>query len=185
MSVGEPVTGFVHTKDEDMGILMVRKSVVHSTRASELRVIMSHAIKGYIVDEKESEAPIDTRKTTKNALQKREQNTFFKVESLMSELNDKASPEGQTVFDAIHKTMDCKWVDGNSIVVLDQVKITPPYTPETCTSLNDTDDDAFNRIVKILCVVRAKVGEGLNATQISVPPGLGVGGSPTAAAANS
>ena len=30
-----------------------------------------------------------------------------------------------------------------------------------------------------------EVGEGLDATQISVPPGLGVGGSPTAAAANS
>jgi hypothetical protein len=39
----------------------------------------------------------------------------------MAELNDSATPEGQAVFDALHKTLDCKWVDGTSINVLDQV----------------------------------------------------------------
>lgn len=40
----------------------------------------------------------------------------------MAELNDSATPEGQAVFDALHKTLDCKWVDGTSINVLDQVR---------------------------------------------------------------
>ena len=175
LSAGEPVTGFVHTKDEKMGILMVRKKVVHSTLASELRMIMAGTITDYTVDEAESEPPINTRKTSKRALEKRERDAMFKVESAISELNDKASPEGQTVFDSIHKTMDCKWVDGESITVLDQVRIDPPYMADNLSSL-DGDEDAFNRIKKILDVVRSNLGKGLDASAISSavsPPGLG------------
>ena len=47
----------------------------------------------------------------------------------MSELNDSASPEGQTVFDALHKTLDCSWVEGDCINVLDQVS--PPTHTHT------------------------------------------------------
>lgn len=94
----------------------------------------------------------------------------------MTELNDKASPEGQAVFDALHKTLDCKWVDEVCIVVLEQasefllqtlasyntqgvasllswdfcqVRISAPYTATECVSL-DGDSDAHGRIVKIV-----------------------------------
>ena len=169
-----------------MGILMVRKAVVHSTLASELRVIMANAITDYKVDEKESEAPADTKKTSKRALAKREQDTYFKVESRMSELNDKASAEGQMVFDAIHKTTDCKWVDGDSIVVLEQVRIDPPYLAENCSMASeDCDEDAFNRIVKILGLVRKAsnsqaTGDAAEASSAAAPPGLGKPASPSA-----
>jgi hypothetical protein len=48
----------------------------------------------------------------------------------MAELNDDATPEGQAVFDALHKTLDCYWVDGVSINVLEQVKAHLPVSRE-------------------------------------------------------
>ena len=64
---------------------------------------------------------------------------------------------------------------GESITVLDQVRIDPPYMADNLSSL-DGDEDAFNRIKKILDVVRSNLGKGLDASAISsamLPPGLG------------
>ncbi|CAN6627668.1 hypothetical protein TRVA0_011S01794 [Trichomonascus vanleenenianus] len=42
------------------------------------------------------------------------------------------SPEGQMVFNAVNKTLPSEW-DGKSIIVVDEIRIDPPYVPETCS----------------------------------------------------
>ena len=66
----------------------------------------------------------------------------------MAQLNPSASPAGQAMFDALSKTMDCAWVD-NSINVLDQVRVDPPYTVDDCVSL-DGNTDSLARIKKVM-----------------------------------
>jgi hypothetical protein len=45
------------------------------------------------------------------------------------------SPEGQKLFDAIRKTTPCVWGKGDSksFVVLDCIRVSPPYTVASCS----------------------------------------------------
>ncbi|AMD19727.1 HCL424Wp [Eremothecium sinecaudum] len=49
------------------------------------------------------------------------------------------TPEGQLVFDSVHKTVsDTRW-QGKSIIVLDELEITPPYTLADIKSINNKE----------------------------------------------
>lgn len=56
------------------------------------------------------------------------------------------------MFDAINKTMPCRW-DKTVIVVLDEVRIVPPYAPENCTTRNPKDTATMDRVRKVVCMV--------------------------------
>jgi hypothetical protein len=46
---------------------------------------------------------------------------LFRLQDQLAALNDNATPEGQAVFDALSKTLDCFWIKGGcSINVLGQ-----------------------------------------------------------------
>jgi len=55
------------------------------------------------------------------SLEKAEEEALANYTDSMSQLNERASPEGQAVFDALHKTLPCQWVGKDSIDVLHQV----------------------------------------------------------------
>lgn len=54
--------------------------------------------------------------------------------------------EAQVLFDALAKTLPCRWKD-KSIVVLDDVTISEPYRPESCAGGNPT---ALTRVQKVV-----------------------------------
>ena len=85
---------------------------------------------------------------------KREKAAAEAFEKVMTERNPKAPVPGQAVFDALAKTMDCTWQQ-NSVIVLEQVQVDPPYEAENCTSL-DGNQPALDRIKRILSNVRRK-----------------------------
>ncbi|KAL4458196.1 hypothetical protein ABPG75_013061 [Micractinium tetrahymenae] len=62
----------------------------------------------------------------------------------------------QAIFDALAKTMPCRW-DGDRIVVLDEIVVAPPY--ETCKSLHN-DDAAAMRVKKVLDAERQRLPAG-------------------------
>ncbi|CAL9733304.1 hypothetical protein MOSE0_A02784 [Monosporozyma servazzii] len=59
------------------------------------------------------------------------------------------SREGQTIFDLIYKTVpDTKWV-GKDIVILDDIKVTPPYKVDNIVTIHETQSvDLIERIVE-------------------------------------
>lgn len=59
------------------------------------------------------------------------------------------SREGQTIFDLIYKTVpDTKWV-GKDIVILDDIKVTPPYQVGNIVTIHETQSvDLIERIVE-------------------------------------
>lgn len=59
-----------------------------------------------------------------------------------------ASFEAQSLFDAVSKVFECVWRE-KVIVVLDQVRIEPPYVPESVFSMTD-DKALLNRVVRIV-----------------------------------
>jgi len=59
------------------------------------------------------------------------------------------TPEGQRIFDALYKTMPCRWRDQTILVFEDQfsVQIPPPYSLE---SVSGTDESSVLRVKKVL-----------------------------------
>ena len=82
------------------------------------------------------------------ACKKRESEAYEAMEAAMAMLNPNASAAGQACFDALSKTLDCSW-SGDSINVLDQVRVDAPYTEDACVSL-DGNKQSLDRIRKIV-----------------------------------
>ena len=72
----------------------------------------------------------------------------------MGHLNSNVSTLTQTIYDALRKTMPCAW-DGEAIVVLGEVRIPPPYTPEACQG--NAGSTALQRVQKVLAGEVAKL----------------------------
>lgn len=146
--------GCVYTVDPVTKTVVLFSSAA-AGRVSErdVRLIPAHAIKAiYVIadatgdDESALVAalpPVDLR-----VCAKREADAFEAMELAMAQLNPSASPDGQAMFDALSKTMDCSWVE-NSINVLDQVRIDAPYGVGDVVSL-DGNVDSLARIKKVM-----------------------------------
>ena len=70
-----------------------------------------------------------------------------------------ASPRGQACFDRLLKACnEVVWRDDAAIVVLHQIRVDPPYTPNTCTIICKSqtgkgkalDDSSLERVRKIV-----------------------------------
>lgn len=64
------------------------------------------------------------------------------------------SKEAQIIFDAIYKTIPCRWYN-NSIIVMDEVRVDPPYTAESCKA--DTPGNALELVRRIITGTREKL----------------------------
>lgn len=71
-------------------------------------------------------------------------------------LNPKqASPEGQKIFDKLLKACnEVVWTRGESILVLNHIRVDPPYTAESCVLLASSsgglDEHSLERVKKIV-----------------------------------
>lgn len=59
------------------------------------------------------------------------------------------SAEAQSLFNALHKLVPCHWND-KAIIALDEVRIDPPYSPESCTLLHKSQDTKSLNYVKMV-----------------------------------
>lgn len=67
-------------------------------------------------------------------------------------INPRVSPEAQQIFDLLSKTMPCEW-DNDSIVVIEQVRVDPPYTRGSISIVNREEKEdayAFDRICRMV-----------------------------------
>mmetsp|Transcript_3711 Transcript_3711/g.3848 ORF Transcript_3711/g.3848 Transcript_3711/m.3848 type:complete len:169 (-) Transcript_3711:141-647(-) len=83
-------------------------------------------------------------------LEKQEARSLHQAEKKISEMNNRVSPEVQALFDRLNFIYPCVW-SGDSIMVVDQFRIDPPYTAANATKLADVgNEESFNRFIKVL-----------------------------------
>lgn len=154
--------GAVYTVDPVTNtIVLFSKPTAPGNRADayDVRLVPSHAVEKVVVLDREADPALAVSRkmplVDQKQLAKREQEAFQAMERAMAQLNPSASPEGQAIFDGLNKTMDCTWLQ-NSIVVLDQVRIEPPYGTDDCFSI-DGNQSALDRIRKVLTGIKKKI----------------------------
>ncbi|CAB1103939.1 unnamed protein product [Ectocarpus sp. CCAP 1310/34] len=81
-------------------------------------------------------------------LDRKENKALQEATKAWAQINPGATNEGQAIFDLFTKTLDCSWSD-QSIVILESVRIDPPYTADNCRSL-DGDKPGLDRALLML-----------------------------------
>ncbi|SAM07068.1 hypothetical protein [Absidia glauca] len=103
----------------------------------------------------------------------READTAKGVKQQVAKLGVGVTEEAQEIFDALAKTLPCRW-SNDSIIVMDEVIITPPYGVENCKA-NSTSAAFLARVKKVrvvligqwgLCLIRERVDQGKGVARI-------------------
>jgi len=153
----EVVRGLIYTTDEISNSIVVKKALSHSTITSEIRVINASMVtdKKMIKDGKTSNTIGEASETNndldaysddlsmplpavnKKSLEERERRAIRLAEESFAHINQKASPFGQAVFDRLVKACNEVVWRGESILVLNQIRVDAPYGKEDCKFIVD------------------------------------------------
>jgi len=79
------------------------------------------------------------------AIQTRENRAIQRALDEQRYINPSVTVRAQQIFDSLRKTMPCEWRE-KSILVLNEISISPPYSPSSCTGKGA----ALNRVKKVL-----------------------------------
>mmetsp|Transcript_32395 Transcript_32395/g.53563 ORF Transcript_32395/g.53563 Transcript_32395/m.53563 type:complete len:178 (-) Transcript_32395:532-1065(-) len=151
----EKVKGVVYCTDEVSQTVVLKKALTHTTLASEIFMVQADAVtkKEVIEEEAGDEEKIPVGNVSKKALEQQEKKAIRMAEEALQHINQKATPEGQAVFDRLLKACNEVVWKGEAIQVLSQIQVDPPYAIENCRLLSDAgrqSEGSLERVKKIV-----------------------------------
>eukprot|EP00798_Chlamydomonas_sp_ICE-L_P019808 gene19808-26490_t len=152
----EEAKGIVFAFDKATDMVVLKETGAFNN-VSNIRFIKAACVSQVLKNDK-PKAPLDLHLPTVSMerCKKREERALQAAEVEASRVGFGVTKEAQAVFDALHKTMPCHW-KGKSIVVLQEVLIDEPYTPESCHA--DAHGQALlERVKKVLAAERSRLG---------------------------
>lgn len=78
----------------------------------------------------------------------REKESIKKHQAAIARKGIGVTQEAQNLFDSLSRTLPCRW-EKQSIIVLDEVHIDPPYTVDACWA-SSKDSKSYLRVCKVL-----------------------------------
>jgi len=177
---GDTIRGLVYCTDEISNSIVLKKSLVHTTLSSEITVINAASVVGkktMDVNKEEGgsggeegsssaqlrelagvgnleELNLPLPHVSRKALEERERRAIRLAEESFSHINQRASPEGQKIFDKLLKACNEVVWKGESILVLKEIRVDPPYTAANCSLINNAsgglDEHSLGRVKKIV-----------------------------------
>eukprot|EP00804_Cyclotella_cryptica_P015687 CCRYP_018921-RA/>CCRYP_018921-RA protein AED:0.19 eAED:0.19 QI:300/1/1/1/1/1/2/1176/212 len=174
------IRGLIYCTDEISQSIVLQRSLVHTTLSSEITVVHAQSvlerksievpnrngdsapegtlsseenIKKYGVANLEEIKKLPLPNVSRKALEERERRAIRLAEESLSHINQKATPAGQKIFDKLLKACNEVVWDGESILVLNHIRVDPPYTPEKCNLVDRSgglDDHSLERVKKIV-----------------------------------
>eukprot|EP00903_Cladosiphon_okamuranus_P010148 g9609.t1 len=157
--VGPSQEGVVYTQDTVTNTITIKQDIPNTRTHSTILVfnrahVEIDVVPGAVaVDESVALPNISERE-----LERKEQKALVERTKAWAQINQRASSEGQAIFDLFTKTLDCEWSD-QSIVILGSVRIDPPYTDKYCRSL-DGDKPGLDRALLMLGKFRKQLKQG-------------------------
>mmetsp|Transcript_15642 Transcript_15642/g.21624 ORF Transcript_15642/g.21624 Transcript_15642/m.21624 type:complete len:193 (+) Transcript_15642:185-763(+) len=153
--LGEDFSGELFAFDKSTNCVVIQELGENKT----VRILKANYIKEVVETEarpagsKEERAALPS--LDMGRLQEREAQALKTAEEEAKKIGVGVSDEAQDLFDALSKTLPCRWAE-KVIVVLDEVRIEEPYTPESCQGGSAT---VLSRVRKVLEGERARSTE--------------------------
>jgi hypothetical protein len=191
----QKVQGSVYTTDDVSNTVVLLRSLPHTTLSYDVQMINVATVVNREVLHKSASAmssdgtpapsfPLQSSDGSSSSatpalgqintaqLEERERRAVKLAMESLEQINTHASPHAQLVFDLLVKGCNrVNWSDegnGTSIIVLNQIRIDPPYTPESCTWIGDTrgvgaeqkalDEGSLDRVKRIVGSEQARAG---------------------------
>eukprot|EP00543_Licmophora_paradoxa_P002647 CAMPEP_0202441340 /NCGR_PEP_ID=MMETSP1360-20130828/821_1 /ASSEMBLY_ACC=CAM_ASM_000848 /TAXON_ID=515479 /ORGANISM="Licmophora paradoxa, Strain CCMP2313" /LENGTH=175 /DNA_ID=CAMNT_0049056275 /DNA_START=88 /DNA_END=615 /DNA_ORIENTATION=+ len=154
LSNDEKVQGCVYCTDEISNTVVLKKSLPHTTLASEVFMVHAPSINSFKIIQTvaSDEEKIPLGNVNRKTLEQQEKRALRLAEDAMKHINQKASAEGQVVFDRLLKACnEVEW-KGESILVLNQIQVDPPYGVDNCRLLKSDrlGENSLDRVKKIV-----------------------------------
>lgn len=156
MDDDEEAEGVIFAHDPAMMVLVLKYPGSHPG-VSSLKFLRTNCIK----EIKSAERPIEPMDLTLHnidldRIRQREERTLRQAELDMSKFGVGVTKEAQAVFDALSKTMPCRWED-KTVVVLEEVYIDEPYGVDNCRA-DGIHKYTLERVKKMVGAARVKLG---------------------------
>mmetsp|Transcript_20209 Transcript_20209/g.28787 ORF Transcript_20209/g.28787 Transcript_20209/m.28787 type:complete len:217 (-) Transcript_20209:155-805(-) len=132
------IKGMVYTTDSTSNTVVLLRSLPNTT-LHDVYMINASSILGCEALSTPSVAAAGTGTTLLSSvnstqLEERERRAIRLATESLTQINTSATPRAQMIFDLLVKGCNVvSWGDENSIIVLNQVRVDPPYKPESCT----------------------------------------------------
>ena len=146
---GETVSGEVYCTDPSSNVVVLQDQLggIHM-------VTVSSITESKQLEEAPNDATISSTNVThvKKILEEREKRAIKLAQENLRNINPKASPKGQAVFDRLLKACNEVVWKGESIIVMNQIQVDPPYSQETCSKLPSSTSagGSLDRVQKIV-----------------------------------
>jgi len=115
-----------------------------------------------VFDSVNDDAALPLPSVSKKALEERERRAIRLAEEGLRHINQKASPEGQAVFHRLVKACNEVVWRGESIIVLNQIRVDPPYGKEDCKLISGGGGLNEGSLDRVKMIVAAAVSERPN-----------------------
>jgi hypothetical protein len=89
-------------------------------------------------------------------LRQREDEALAKAQQSVNKLGQGVSAIAQIVFNELDKILPCRW-EGQSIVVMNAVRVESPYTVDACVAVTSTGQRSLAQVQKVVEGARKKI----------------------------
>mmetsp|Transcript_46281 Transcript_46281/g.119302 ORF Transcript_46281/g.119302 Transcript_46281/m.119302 type:complete len:181 (+) Transcript_46281:153-695(+) len=139
-------SGLVYTYDKTSNLAVFEEGGI---KEPNLRIVNTAAIKSVKLLEEATGEHLGPPQFNQGLVAGRYNQEFERLRNESKEIGQDVSHEAQILFDALAKTYPCAW-QGQSILVLGEVKVNPPYTSECVTALPSASESAIAQVKKVV-----------------------------------
>ncbi|KAL8550453.1 hypothetical protein ACS0TY_009038 [Phlomoides rotata] len=147
-TLGDEFQAQIISYDRHSNLLILQEELKSGAGAKRnIRLLKANYIKEFTFLG-QGEDPLDAKRCflDLNTLQAREESAIRQAETEAERIGVGVTPEAQSLFDALSKTLPVRW-DRTTIVVMNEVRVSSPYLPE---SVSGGTPAANERVRKVL-----------------------------------
>jgi len=146
-TLGDEFEGEVITFDKPSNMVVLQESPGNGPRRN-LRFLKANFIKDFTLLSQE-EDPLDLSNTyiDMNSIQTREEAALRQAEVEAERIGIGVTPEAQSIFDALAKTLPVQW-EKTTIIVLNEVRVSSPYLPENVSGGTSAANERVKKVIE-------------------------------------